>query len=114
VSSTNDGVDYGHGHSSFQKADKLDLIQIENTEDYRAVRYLIEEHCFRDKDAFALAGKYGLLEPERGKQLLKFLKDADGLGRVRINDLNRAYLRRAVSCEPVPVAWELLRTMNSS
>jgi alpha-ketoglutarate-dependent taurine dioxygenase len=109
IGRTNDGVDYEHGYASFKKAEQFGLIRMENTEDYRTVKYLIAEHCIRDKDAFALVMNYGLENPEGGKRLLKFFKDADGLDRVRINDLNPAYLRLSTSKGLVQTAWELLQ-----
>jgi uncharacterized protein len=112
IGRTNDGVDYEHGYASFIKAEQLGLIHMESAEDYRTVKYLIEEHCIRDKDAFALVMNYELLEPERGKRLLKFFKDSDGLDRVRINDLNPAFLRLPVSQELVQTAWELLQSSS--
>jgi hypothetical protein len=50
---------------------------------------------------------YSLQEPDRAQKLLMFFKDADGLDRVRINDLNPAMLRLCVSKEIVAVAEEL-------
>jgi hypothetical protein len=108
IGRTNDGVDAIHGFSSFIKAEKLGLIHFESPEDFNAVRYLIETHCIDDEEAFALVKDYGLQQPERGKESLKSFKDADGLDRVRINDLNPRMLRLPVSRELVQIAEELL------
>jgi hypothetical protein len=50
--------------------------------------------------------EYGFQQPERAQGLLKFFKDLD---RVRIHDLNPAYLRLAVSGGLVGLAEELYR-----
>ncbi len=41
--------------------------------------------------------------------MFRVLKDADGLDRVRLGDLDPSYLRYEVSRESVDRAWELLR-----
>jgi uncharacterized protein len=90
------------------KAKQMDLMKAEIPEDYNAVKYLIETHCINDKDAFSLVRDYAVNEPDRAKRLLMVFKDADGLDRVRINDLNPAMLRLPVSRGLVQIAEELL------
>jgi HD superfamily phosphodiesterase len=108
IGRTNDGADPTHGYSSFMKVEEMDLIKAEIPEDYNAVKYLIETHCIDDQEAFSLVKDYALQEPDRAKGLLKFFKDADGLDRVRINDLNPKKLRLPISRELVQMAEELL------
>jgi HD superfamily phosphodiesterase len=108
IGRTNDGVDPTHGYASFMKAKQMDLMKAEIPEDYNAVKYLIETHCINDKDAFSLVRDYAVNEPDRAKRLLMVFKDADGLDRVRINDLNPAMLRLPVSRGLVQIAEELL------
>ena len=43
---------------------------------------------------------------DRGKELAKYFKDADGLDRVRINHLDPAYLRNDFSRDLVDFAYE--------
>jgi HD superfamily phosphodiesterase len=107
IGRTNDGVDAIHGFSSFIKAEKLSLIQLENCEDCNAARYLIETHCIDDQEALALIKDYPLRGPDRAKKLLMFRKDADGLDRVRIKALNPNMLRLPVSKGLVLMAEEL-------
>jgi len=107
IGRTHDGADRAHGYSSFSKAEKLSIIHFENLEDCNAVKYLIETHCLNDEEAFALVMDYPLQEPSRAQKLLKFFKDADGLDRVRINDLNPAMLRLDLSRALVELAEEL-------
>jgi HD superfamily phosphodiesterase len=108
IGRTNDGVDPGHGYASFMKSNEMDLIKTDIPEDYNTVKYLIETHCINDREAFGLVKNYALQEPDRAERLLKFFKDADGLDRVRINDLNPGMLRLPISKELVQMAWELL------
>ncbi len=110
IGRTSDGADVAHGYSSFTKAKEMDLIKFESPEDFNTVKYLIETHCINDKDAFGLTRKYASQEPDRARTLLKFFKDADGLDRVRINDLNPEMLRLPVSRELAQMAEELLLT----
>jgi len=42
-------------------------------------------------------------------ELTALLKDADGLDRVRINDLDPGYLRHPAAVAMVPLAWRLWR-----
>jgi hypothetical protein len=107
IGRTRDGVDHTHGYASFMKAKAMDLIKITITEDYDVVKYLIETHCIDDKEAFKLVRQYAV-EPERAKRLLMVFKDADGLDRVRINDLDPRMLRLPRSRQLVQVAEELL------
>jgi hypothetical protein len=109
IGRTSYGADRRHVYASFSKAEHLALIHMENPEDYAAVRYLIETHCLNDNHAVTLVTDYGLQLPNRDKRLLKFFKDADGLDRVRINDLNPRMLRLSVSHKLVRVAEELYK-----
>ena len=49
---------------------------------------------------------------ERERLLFYMLKDADGLDRVRIFDLDPRYLRLEASRKRTEFAWELLRDEN--
>jgi hypothetical protein len=88
IGRVSDGADHTHGYDSFSKAARLGLIHMEDPEDYATVKYIIETHYIDDREAFDLVKDYGLKQPERGKRLLMFFKDSDGLDRVRIHDLN--------------------------
>lgn len=107
IGRTHDGVDQEHGYASFDKVERMSLIRMENHEDYATVRYITETHCINDHHAFTLVEKYALEDRERGRRLLRFFKDADGLDRVRINDLNPEMLRLEASKGLVRVAKEL-------
>jgi HD superfamily phosphodiesterase len=102
-----DGADRAHGYASFEKVERIGLVHMDDPEDYATVRYIIETHCINDHHALALVEDYALEEQERGKGLLKFFKDADGLDRVRINDLNPVMLRLDLSRALVELAEEL-------
>jgi putative nucleotidyltransferase with HDIG domain len=108
IGRTSDGADRAHGYVSLSKVERMGLERLEDLEEDTAMKYLIETHCINDKDALALVVGYGLKKPGRAKSLLMLFKDADGLDRVRINDLNPGMLRLPVSRELVQIAEELL------
>ncbi len=71
--------------------------------DYPAIQAAVTLHC---------SG-----EPEAGHphhRLISLLKDADGLDRVRLHDLNPRYLRHADAREMVPFAERLFDATNRS
>jgi hypothetical protein len=106
IGRTSDGVDPAHGYASFGKADRMGLIQPEQHEGYQAIKYLIETHCISDREGLRLVNGYGMTDTARAARLLMFFKDADGLDRVRINDLNPDLLRLPVSPQLVRLAEE--------
>jgi hypothetical protein len=54
----------------------------------------IEAHSLTDNVLDEIIDKYNITDTARAKKLAELLKDADGLDRVRIRDLNVKYLRR--------------------
>lgn len=91
-----------HGKLSCKKIEELELLDgfgLEE-EEKKLILRLISYHCLND----AL-----FTGTEREKYLFNILKDADGLDRVRIFDLNPAYLRLDASRELVDLAWGLYR-----
>ena len=72
--------------------------------DYPAIAHAVEVHCRPDSD-----------EPDRDHAdwpLVALLKDADGLDRVRLGDLNPTYLRLPQSREMVEFAQKLFDASN--
>lgn len=96
----NDNFDPEHGKASYKKAEELDLFQIPE-KDKNLVRLLIETHCVDDDQGMKLLEKWPDVDRERALRLFKVFKDADGLDRVRIMDLDARQLRLSES-------WELL------
>ena len=72
--------------------------------DYPAIAHAVEVHCHPDSE-----------EPPRDHAdwpLVALLKDADGLDRVRLGDLDTNYLRLPQSLEMVPFAQQLFDLTN--
>jgi hypothetical protein len=89
----NDWLDSAHGLRSALKLDKL-VGDIVNGEDMKIIKAGIEAHSLPDGVLDEIIENYKIADTARAKKLAELLKDADGLDRVRIGDLNVKYLRR--------------------
>ena len=85
-----DWLDDAHGLSSTFKLPNLTEFTGEYLEMMKAG---IEAHSRADKDMDDILAQYAITDMERTRRLAKFLKDSDGLDRVRISDLDTKYLR---------------------
>ena len=85
-----DWLDDAHGKRS---AFKLERITGLTGDDLAMAMAAVEAHSRRDADMNAVLAGYSLKDPERGAELARLLKDADGLDRVRLSDLDVSYLR---------------------
>lgn len=85
-----DWLDDAHGLSSTFKLEGLTDFQGEDLEMMKAG---IEAHSRADKDMDSIIKAYDVENFEKTKELAKFLKDSDGLDRVRISDLDTKFLR---------------------
>lgn len=85
-----DWLDDAHGRRS---AFKLERITGLSGEDLKTAMAAVEAHSRRDSDMQTILDGYCLEDPERGRELACLLKDADGLDRVRLSDLDTSYLR---------------------
>lgn len=94
-------VDPEHGQLSCRKIVSLGLLENENLllGEKDLIFRLIKAHCLDDS---AFEGT------DREELLFYILKDADGLDRVRIFDLDPFYLRCYESKELTELAWKLL------
>jgi hypothetical protein len=90
----NDWLDADHG---LRSAMKLERLTGRSGEDLLIMKAGVEAHSLGDKALDEVIEKYGPRDKARAKRLAELLKDADGLDRVRINDLNVKYLRRQSS-----------------
>ncbi len=90
-----DGVDWQHGEASHQKAVRLGLLSADGP-----VRDIIVSHSRDDRR---------MLTGHAVPHLIRIFKDADGLDRVRIGDLDSRYLRTATGRMLTPVAWPFYR-----
>ena len=86
-----DWLDGAHGLRSSLKLEKLTG---RNGEDLKLMMAGVEAHSIGDKFMEDVIRKHRPRDPDRARLLAQILKDADGLDRVRIKDLNPKYLRR--------------------
>ena len=103
----NDGADQYHGYDSYQKVIELGLLDTLQDNEVCLIKELIERHAIHDIDAFSLETIDEDIRDEV-RFLLRYFKDADGLDRVRIHDLNVAYLRTEIARKMPLVAQQLL------
>ena len=107
IGRTHDGADDYHGYASYQKVIAKELLRNVETHDVNVIKELIERHAISDRHAFDLES---LKEPTKDEVgfLLRYFKDADGLDRVRLGDLNVKYLRTNAARKMPIVAQKLL------
>ena len=90
----NDFLDAAHGARSARKLEALTGLC---GEDLKEAMAGIEAHSVNDRLMEEILEKYAPENRDRARLLAEMLKDADGLDRVRINDLNVKFLRRSAS-----------------
>lgn len=105
IGRVNNAKDDDHGMYSCEKIKKLGLLDKTDLNEHEKVLILrmIAGHCLKDR---LFQGT------DRECFLFKILKDADGLERVRIHDLNVIHLRLDASKELEVFAWQLLKRLN--
>ncbi len=91
----NDGYDPGHGLASYTRIVKENLLALDDHQDRETLRFIVENHAIPDRCAYQKLDRYNLGDVERTLRLYDAFKDADGLDRVRLGDLNPDYLRTA-------------------
>ncbi len=109
IGRTHDGWDREHGAKSVARAKMLGLDRGVAEEVLERTFFAMELHS--TDDAIGAARGATLPRSESLLRVLWVLKDADGLDRVRIDNLDPAQLRFAVSRERVDTAWALLRDL---
>lgn len=107
IGRSNDNFDPRHGRESYQRVLQYGLFNGE-TEQQEIVRFIIENHCISDYKAERLVKDYKVTDPEYLFKLYLVFKDADGLDRIRINDLDVKQLRTLSAHKLLLVARELL------
>jgi len=114
IGRTHDGREPEHGPNSVAKVKRLGLAEGIRPQILARTFFAMEWHSVSDHHAL---DKAAVLEPghrpEPGTMLrvLWLLKDADGLDRVRIYDLDPGQLRYEESIKLVDRAWQLLKEM---
>jgi len=106
----NDGVCEEHGMKSVEKMRYLNLTLCDR-ETAAILEFIVTFHCIGDDKAFAALGSIPPGWRERAWRLLGLLKDADGLDRVRIYDLDVRYLRNPEALRLERLAYELLEAI---
>jgi len=115
----NDEEDEIHGRKSWEKLVELNIIpQLEEEfelyeDDLEIIKFLMEYHCLDDKIAWK-----NIESVNEGRHtddlrfFVKLFKDADGLDRVRLKDLDSRYLRLDESKKRVNFAQQLLKSFR--
>ena len=103
----NDGLCHVHGKRSVEKMAALNLAPTDPM-DFATMKFLVTYHCIDDRQAEADLAKVDTAARVRTWRLFGVLKDADGLDRVRINDLDVRYLRNPQSMRLAGLGHELL------
>ena len=85
-----DWLDDAHGRRSAYKLERITGLA---GNDLVMVMAAVEAHSRRDADMDSILEGYAPRDPERCRELARLLKDADGLDRVRLSDLDISYLR---------------------
>ena len=91
-----DSVDHAHGARS---ALKLGRLTGRTGQELKMLETIVEAHSRWDGDLDEVLEQNQVEDNERARRLALLLKDADGLDRVRLNDLDVKYLRWASSLE---------------
>ena len=101
---TSDFLDGAHGARSAEKLASLTGLA---GEDLKAAMAGVEAHSLNDRMMDEVLDRYAPADRPRALLLAEMLKDADGLDRVRIRDLNVKFLRRKDSASRAGFAQEL-------
>ena len=96
-----------HGAYSYKKMKELGFLIESSYENEELIKYIVENHCIDDKAAYKNIENYDIKDTKHAMYLLNILKDADNLDRVRISDLDPAYLRTESAKELVAIAYGL-------
>lgn len=103
----NDGLCYTHGKLSVEKMLALNLVA-ENRGLSDRLKFIISYHCIDDDQSWSALQKQTGFDREKTWKLFSVFKDADGLDRVRIKDLDTRYLRNPEALGMEQLAREVL------
>lgn len=102
-----DSLDDDHGRRSSEKLPQVITLP---TEDMAIVQAAIYAHSINDVLMEETIRNFGIHDRQRALNIARMLKDADALDRVRVMDLNPAFLRFPCSCQYVDFAYELYKS----
>lgn len=103
-----DDICYEHGIKSYEIIEENNFLNGYSLEDKETIRYIIENHCINDNN-FIPIDRYNIKNKNRAINLLNIFKDADGLDRLRINDLDTDFLRTTSAKDLIVVASQLIQ-----
>ena len=104
IGRSRDGLDFEHGSVA---ARFIGLVTGRTGEDLLILKAAVEAHSRKEKEMQSVLDKYHPSDMARAKNIAQLLKDADGLDRVRICDLDENFLRRESSVHREPFAHQL-------
>lgn len=106
VGREDDRYDTSHGYRS-----SLHIGELTGRQGYEltVLRAAVTVHSRRDPDFAGTMDSFGLLHDETALTVARVLKDADGLDRVRVNDLDVSYMRLPHSGELEQFAYALYK-----
>ncbi len=102
-----DGYDPGHGQASYARTCRECLVRWTDPGEKEIFRFIVENHDLPDSKAYQRVQRYQLGEMDRTLRLYDTFKDADGLDRVRLGDLNPDYLRTTSAPRLLLVAHQI-------
>lgn len=108
IGRTHDGCDQLHGAKSVTRIECLELAAGLDAQIRDRVFFTVELHSISDGAAVARAAALPDRDRDSYLRVHWVLKDADGLDRVRIDDLDTAQLRHPAARERAGLAWKLL------
>lgn len=103
----NDGYDPDHGVASYNKLVDEQLEKINDIHENEILKFLVQNHAIPDQSAYKKINRYDLIDVKRTLRLYDAFKDADGLDRVRLKDLNPEYLRTVSAQRLILAAHQL-------
>lgn len=104
IGRSRDTLDFEHGSVA---ARFIGLVTGRTGEDLLILKTAVEAHSRKEQELQGILEKYHPADMARAKNIAQLLKDADGLDRVRICDLNTKFLRRESSVRREPFAHTL-------
>lgn len=113
IGRTHNGVDHDHGYKSFEKLKTIGFPNFLHEKEIQYVQFLMETHPLEDSVIPQLI-KFYKIDYDVAITLFRIFKDADGLDRIRLGDLNKKYLRTAVSGKLIPFAKSLFEAYQKN
>lgn len=111
VGRQDDWVDDLHG---WRSAQRIGAITGRTGEDLKLLQGAVDAHSRKEAVLRETVAGYRPADLDRAVRLTQLLKDADGLDRVRLGDLDPSYLRRETSRSRAGLAFEVYQRYQQS